>query len=87
MDIRLLATYAVMLISNTLTHLIEQAHRLERWPVGRLAGFDGTFNAVHKHSTYAKNPMTRTITDMPRADIDLKQERNPAKLMSTSCYA
>ena len=86
-DIRFLGTYAVVLVPNTLAHLIEQAHRFERWPVGRLAGFNGIFSAVHKYSIDSKNPMTRTITDMHRADIDLKQEINPAILTSTLRWA
>lgn len=84
MDISLLGTYAVMPVTDTLAHLIEQAHRFEWWPFDRLAGFDRIFSAVHKIMYSNKNQMTRTITEMSRANIDLKQETNPAILTSTS---
>ena len=35
-DIGFLGSYAVMLVPNTLTHLIKQAHRFKRWPFSRL---------------------------------------------------
>ena len=82
-DIHLFGTYAAMLVPNTRTHPIKQAHRFERWPVGWLAGFHGIFSAVHNHSISTKNQMTRTLREMPLANIDLKPERNPAKLTST----
>lgn len=47
-DIGLLGAYAVMLVPNTLTHLIKQAHRFEWRPFSRFAGFDWVFCAVHK---------------------------------------
>lgn len=54
-DIGLLGSYAVVLVPNTLTHLIKQAHRFKRWPFSRLAGFDWIFSTVQMYSISMRN--------------------------------
>lgn len=83
-DIIILGAYAVMLVLIALTHLIKQAHRFKQWPFSRLAEFDRIFSTVHVSRMATKSSMARTTTEIHRANNDLKQAGNHAKLLSTS---
>jgi hypothetical protein len=86
-DISFLGTYAVMLIPNTLTHLIKQAHKFKRWPFSRLSGFDWMLSTFHINRISTKSLIRRMIPEMTHANIELKQWTIPAILLSTPSFA